>query len=186
MSNEVIVAATGASGMPYLLRLLEDLKAAGVKVHFVASGNGEKILLHETGKNMEDIASLVQETYDNGDLSPPIASGSIGFEAMVLVPCSMNTLAKISVGVEDSLITRLAVVALKERRKLILVPRETPLSDIHLDAMAKLSRSGAVIMPAMPGFYNKPTRVEELVEFMVGRMLDHIGVEHGYARWEGE
>ncbi|MDG6220261.1 MAG: UbiX family flavin prenyltransferase, partial [Candidatus Thermoplasmatota archaeon] len=114
-----------------------------------------------------------------------ISSGSVHFDTMVLVPCSMNTLAKISCGVEDTLITRLAVVTLKEKRKLILVPRETPLSDIHLEAMARLSRSGAVIMPAMPGFYNRPKSIDDMVGFMVGRIMDHMGLEHGYERWKG-
>jgi len=181
--KKFIVTVTGASGMPYVAMLLKELKETGARIHFVASSNGIKILEHETGMTMEDVAGLVYKVYDNDDLSPSIASGGVHFDGMVIVPCSMNTLAKTAVGVEDKLITRLAAVALKERRKLIMVPRETPLSDIHLDAMAKLSRTGVVMMPAMPGFYNKPDSIGEMVAFMVARILDHLGVEHEHPRW---
>ena len=182
--KDIVVAVTGASGMAYAVELLERLSnSEDIRIHLVASDKGMEILEHETGRNLESFRSIVYEIYDNEDLSASIASGSVGYGAVVVSPCSMNTIAKMAVGIEDNLITRVAAVALKERRKLVLMPRETPISDIHLDGMARLFRSGAVIMPAMPGFYNRPESMEDIICFMVARILDQLGLEHDIEGW---
>ncbi len=138
----------------------------------------------ETDFTEEDFASLASFTYSNDDFRAPLASGSYIFDALVVVPCSMNTVAKIATGLADNLIARTASVALKEGRKVILVPRETPLHEIHLSQMAKLSRMGATVLPASPGFYHRPETVNDVVDFVVARILDHLAIEHNLIpRW---
>ncbi|MCD6461702.1 MAG: UbiX family flavin prenyltransferase [Thermoplasmata archaeon] len=189
----VVVALTGASGMPYAVRVLEILSGVEpLDLRVIVTENGEKILLHETGKTLDDLEGMGAVVHDNGDLAADIASGSFSFHAMVIVPASMNTTAKIAVGMEDNLVTRTAAVALKERRRLVLVPRETPVSTIHLEAMARLSAEGVVILPASPGFYHRPGDIGGLVDHIAARILDHLGLgERGIdlpdivERWKG-
>jgi 4-hydroxy-3-polyprenylbenzoate decarboxylase len=187
---------TGASGAPYAVRLLQALTAAHRPVSLIVSKYGMRLLATEAGIESMDAlrdaigieawASYV-EVFSNDDRGAPPASGSALTAGMIVCPCSMGTLSAIAVGASRSLIERAADVTLKERRKLILVPRETPLSAIHLGNMLRLSRAGAVIMPASPGFYHRPKQVSDLVDFVVARMLDQLGVEQTLVtRWQGD
>jgi flavin prenyltransferase len=190
------VAITGASGAPYAVRLLEQLCAAGRRVSLIVSGHGMRLLSTETG--IESMAALRDAVggrgwddfvtvYDDADRGAAPASGSARSAGMVICPCSMGTLSAIAAGSSRSLVERAADVTLKERRKLILVPRETPLSSIHLENMLKLSREGVVILPASPGFYHRPVSIAELVDFVVARVMDQMGVEHSVGRrWGSE
>jgi flavin prenyltransferase len=185
------VAITGASGAPYAVRLLEQLCAAGQRVSLIVSGHGMRLLSTETG--IESMAALRDAVggrgwddfvtvYDDADRGAAPASGSARSAGMVICPCSMGTLSAIAAGSSRSLVERAADVTLKERRKLILVPRETPLSSIHLENMLKLSREGVVILPASPGFYHRPVSIAELVDFVVARVMDQMGVQHSVGR----
>jgi 4-hydroxy-3-polyprenylbenzoate decarboxylase len=176
-----VVAITGASGAPYAARLLPHLPG---ETYLIISEDARKVIRAETDLRPEELEAKATAAFRNDDFSAPPASGSARFGGMVIVPCSMTTMAKIAVGIGDNLITRAAAVCLKERRTLILVPRETPLGEAHLENMLKLSRMGAVILPAMPGFYHRPRSVEDLVDFVVARILDHLGVDHSVGpRW---
>jgi len=180
----IVVAITGASGIAYGVRLLEALKTSNCETSLVLSEDGAKVLKLETDKRPQDLKKLATRSYTNGDMAAPIASGSRGFDAMVICPCSMSTAAKVACGISDNLITRAASVALKEKRKLVFVPRETPMSSIHLRNLATLAEAGAVVLPAAPAFYGKTEKVEDLVDFIVGRVLDSLGVENKlYRRW---
>lgn len=190
------MAFTGASGAPYGVRLLQQLVASQRRVSLIMSSHGLRLLRTET--DLVDVDGLrtfvgaaawdAQVTvFDDADRGAAPASGSAKSAGMVICPCSMGTLASIAAGTSRSLVERAADVALKERRPLVLVPRETPLSAIHLENMLRLTRAGATIMPASPGFYNRPTRIEELVDFVVARVLDHLGVDNTLAiRWGGQ
>jgi 4-hydroxy-3-polyprenylbenzoate decarboxylase len=187
------MAFTGASGAPYGVRLLQALVAAERRVSLIVSSHGLRLLQTETAlESIEGLRGLIGATswdrwvtqYDDADRGAGPASGSHRASAMVVCPCSMGTLAAIAAGTSRSLIERAADVTLKERRPLVLVTRETPLSAIHLENMLRLAHAGAVVMPASPGFYNRPTSVAELVDFVVARVLDHLGVENSLApRW---
>ncbi len=175
-----IVAITGASGVIYGIRLLDVLEG---EKFLIVSENGKTIIREETGYDLEEVKKKVHY-YEDDQIDASLASGSFLFEAMVIVPCSVSTLSKIASGIADTLITRCAVVTLKERRKLILVPRETPLSTIHLQSMASLSMQGVVILPAMPAFYHQPASVDDMVSFVVGKILDQLHQEHNlFRRW---
>jgi len=177
-----VVALTGCSGMRYGVRLLEELEG---EKELIVSEMGKKVLEDETGLDIEDLEPNAEETYDDDDLFAPPASGSHRFDAMIIIPCTQSTLAKIAAGIGDTLITRAAAVAIKERRKLILVPRETPMSATMLENELKLARQGVIIMPASPAFYHEPRSVDDMVNFMVGRVLDQLGQEHElFRRWE--
>lgn len=192
----IVFAITGASGAPYAVGLLRALVAAGRTVQLIVSDHGWRLL--DTESDISDLASLrtktggdawsgLVTTFDDRDRGAAPASGSALTAGMVVCPCSMGTLAAIAAGTSRSLVERAADVTLKERRPLILMPRETPLSAIHLENMLRLTRAGAVIMPAAPGFYNRPSGIDDLVDFMVGRMLDHLGVENTVTRrWNPE
>ena len=178
-----VVGVTGASGAPYAVRLLETLDG---EIDLILSRDAEDVVRLETGRGPADLEKLATRSFRNDDLTSAPASGSYPFDAMVIVPCSGTTIAKIAAGIADNLITRAAAVALKERRRLILVPRETPLSTIAIENLLKLANSGATVLPAMPGFYHRPKRVEDLVDFVVGRILDQIGQKHELVeRWKG-
>lgn len=191
----IVFAITGASGAPYAVRLLEQLVAAKREVQLVVSAHGLRLLRTETSlRSVDDLRAKIGarpwdeyvRAFDDGDRGAPPASGSALTAGMVVCPCSMGTLSAISVGASRSLTERAADVTLKERRPLILVPRETPLSAIHLENMLRLTRAGAVVLPAAPGFYHSPRTVGDLVDFIVGRVLDHLHVEHKLTkRWEG-
>lgn len=175
----VVVAVTGASGVQYAHRLLEIL---GGKAHLIVSPDGEAVIEAETGWTVEDFRDLAGAWSSPDDFESPVASGSSPFDGLVVVPCSMNTVTKVALGLSDNLITRAAAVALKERRTLILVPRETPVGPVHLEHMAAIARLGGIVLPAMPGFYGRPDTVEDLVDFVVARILDHLGVAHDLMR----
>ena len=179
---KTIIAITGCSGVIYGARLVELLKGDRV---LIVSKTGKKILEQEVGPIFARLKISVDELYDDDDLFAPVSSGSQLFNAMVIVPCSQSTLAKIASGIADTLITRVAAVALKEGRRLILVPRETPLSAIMLENELKLSRLGVTILPANPAFYHSPKKIEDLVDFVVGKVLDQLGQHHKlYKRWK--
>jgi 4-hydroxy-3-polyprenylbenzoate decarboxylase len=182
----LIVAITGCSGVIYGVRLLEACRKLGIETDLIVSQAAEKLLELELGKTIKDIRKLATRNYSQDDLAAPLASGSVKTDGMVIAPCSMKTLGAIASGIADNLITRAADVTLKEGRPLVLVPRETPLNLIHLENMVRLKLAGATILPAMPGFYHEPKEISELVDFIVGKILDVLGVEHKlYRRWQG-
>jgi 4-hydroxy-3-polyprenylbenzoate decarboxylase len=187
----LVVAITGASGAPYALKLLEALVQAKRSIWLIVSEHGWRLLSTEAG--VADLDALrarvggsaweqLVTVFEDGDRGASPASGSARSSGMVVCPCSMGTLSAISAGSSRSLVERAADVTLKERRKLVLVPRETPLSAIHLQNMLRVTRAGAVVLPAAPGFYNRPSSVDDLVAFVVARVLDQLGVEHDLAR----
>jgi len=182
MKKEIVVGVTGASGAVYARRLLEVL-CRDAKVHLIVSEVAEKIAAHE-GVSFK---GLKAEHHANDKLFASIASGSHRYDGMVVIPCSSKTLAAIANGYADNLITRTADVCLKEGRTCILVTREMPLSTIHLKNMLAANEAGATIMPASPGFYNRPDTIDDLVDMVVARVLDHLGVNHNLGqRWSGE
>lgn len=179
----LIVAITGSSGVIYGRRLLEVLKEKDVEVHLVVSESARIVVEHELG-GLQNLEGLAEHVYNPGDLVAPLTSGSFRVDGMVIVPASMKTIAAIASGYSSNLITRAADVQLKERRLLVIVPRETPLNAIHLENMAKLSFLGAIILPAMPGFYHRPKTIQDLVDFIVGKILDQLGIDIDlYTRW---
>ncbi len=183
----LIVGITGATGAIYGVRLLERLHAHGVETHLVLSRWGARTLLHETPYTREQVEALAHASYAPADMGAAISSGSFQTSGMAIAPCSAKTLAAIAHGYGDNLVHRAADVVLKERRKLVVVLREAPLSDIHLENMLKLSRAGAVILPPMPAFYNHPRTVDDVVDHTVARILDQFGIEMpGAVRWSGE
>ena len=189
-SSEIVVAVTGASGGPYALRLLDCLEAAGRNVHLIVSPLGRRLLADECGVTRLDSESLIGRAsslirlYNYQDVGCALASGSYLPAGMVICPCTSNTLGAIASGLGDNLITRAAHVTLKESRRLVLVHREMPLGAIDLENMLRLQRAGAIICPAAPGFYMRPESVGDLVDFVVGKVLDLLGVEHSLkTRW---
>ena len=183
-----VVAITGASGASYGVRLVEQLSEAGWDVDLIVSKAGDINLKLECDLTSKDLAGISGVTiHNNANLAARPASGSALYDAYVICPASGTTIGKIGAGISDNLSTRSALVAIKERRKLILVPRETPAPTPHLEAMAKMSSWGVVILPANPGFYNSPKTIEDLVDFVVARILDQMGVKHSLVkRWTGE
>ena len=181
----LIVAITGASGVVYGKRLLEVLKGKH-DIYLIISKASEKLIEQELEIPKKELEELASHVYDEDDFSSPLASGSFVTDAMIIIPCSMKTLAGIAHGYSENLILRAADVALKEKRKLILVPRETPLSSVHLRNLLELSMQGVVIIPAMPAFYHRPQTIEDLVDFIVGKVLDSLGLDHElFKRWTG-
>jgi flavin prenyltransferase len=193
--NPLVVAITGASGAPYAVRLLQALTAAERPVWLIVSSHGFRLLHTETGiHSMDALREAVGgrawdatiTVYEDRDRGAAPASGSARTSGMIICPCSMGTLAAIAAGTSRSLIERAADVTLKERRKLVLVPRETPLSAIHLENMLRVTQAGAVVMPAAPGFYHRPATVDALVDFVVARALDQLDVPQSLVeRWRG-
>lgn len=194
------VVITGASGSIYGLRLVEQLLLAGRKVNLLISSPGFIVIKQETGLDWQGdekaLNSVIRDYfgageelryYDNKNFFSPMASGSAGRSTIVIAPCSMGTLGRIANGVSSNLIERAADVVLKERGELVLLPRESPLNDIHLENMLKLSRMGVRIVPAMPAFYQRPETMDDLINFVVGKLLDQLGVEHElFKRWGAE
>ena len=192
MTKTIAVAFTGASGMPYGLRLVDCLIAAGVRVWLIYSQAAQLVAKQELDLVLPTQPRAAQRllaarsgapdgqltVFARSDWNAPLASGSNPPDAYVICPCSMGTLAKVAAGVADDLVCRAADVALKEGRKLVLVPRETPLSVLHLENMLRLARAGAVILPPSPGFYHRPQDVSGVVDFVVARILDQLGVAH--------
>ena len=183
----LIVGMTGATGSIYGIRLLERLREAGVETHLVISRWGARTLLHETTYSREQVEALADVAYAQAEMGAAISSGSFQTDGMIVAPCSAKTLAAIASGFGDNLIHRAADVVLKERRKLVLVVREAPLSDIHLENMLKLSRMGTIILPPMPAFYTHPQSLDDVVDQTVSRILDQFGIDVARAlRWSGE
>ncbi len=187
----LVMAVTGASGAPYALKLLESLIAAHRKVWLIVTEHGWRLL--STESDIQDEKALgarvgakawgsLVTLFDDADRGATPASGSARSSGMVICPCSMGTLSAVAAGSSRSLVERSADVALKERRKLVLVTRETPLSAIHLQNMLRVTRAGAVVLPAAPGFYHRPSTIDDMVTFVVSRVLDQLGVEHELAR----
>jgi 4-hydroxy-3-polyprenylbenzoate decarboxylase len=175
---------TGASGAIYGKRLLEVLRNKEIETHLVISKAAEKVIEHELETGKEDLEKLATHAYGIEDLTAPIVSGSFKTDGMVIIPCSMKTLAGISHGYSDNLISRAADVTLKEKRKLVLVPRETPLNITHLRNMLNLAKQNAVILPAMPAYYHKPKNINSIVDHVVGKVLDILEIEHSlFKRW---
>ncbi|MBY8987712.1 MAG: UbiX family flavin prenyltransferase [Candidatus Lokiarchaeota archaeon] len=179
----VLVAITGASGVDLSVILLKQLKKHGKTTELIITEIAKKIITIETDYKVSDIIELSDKYYEVDDLTAGPASGSYKNNIMVIIPCSMKTLAAIANGYADNLITRAADVIIKEQRKLILVVRESPFSAIHLENMLKLSRLGVVIAPPIPSYYIKPKDIKELNEYFVGRILDHMGIDSGIKRW---
>lgn len=195
MDRPLVMAITGASGAPYAVRLLEQLLLANQSVQLIVSSHGLRLLRTETEIDTIDALRLAAGAerwdsfvtlFDDDDRGAAPASGSARNRGMVICPCSMGTVSAISQGTSRSLVERAADVALKERRKLVLVPRETPYSAIHLENMLRLTRAGAVVLPASPGFYHRPASIAELVDFVVARVLDQLDVEHSLGRRWGD
>ncbi len=181
---KIIVGLSGGSCTIYGIGVLKVLKELGIETHLVVSTMGEYVANHECGVSLDELKSMATYFHDNKDLAAPIASGSFKTDGMVIVPCSMRTLGAVANGLSDNLLTRAADVVIKERRKLVVVPRETPLSVIHLENMLKLAKMGVVVMPASPGFYHKPESIGDIVSIMVGRILDQLDIDHNlFKRW---
>jgi 4-hydroxy-3-polyprenylbenzoate decarboxylase len=182
----IIVGITGATGTIFGVRTLEVLKDSGVESHLVMSKWGSRTLLHETAYTVDSVKTLATCTYAESDQGAAISSGSFVTDGMIIAPCSMRTLAAIAHGQGDNLIHRAADVILKERRKLVLLVREAPFSDIHLENMLKLSRMGVVIVPPVPAFYNHPQSVDDIINHIVMRALDQFGLHVNIMnRWDG-
>lgn len=197
-NKTITLALTGASGMPYALRLLQRLLESGSRVYLLYSQAAQIVAKQEIDLALpsrpQEAQQMLCERYNaspeqlkvfgRDEWFAPVASGTNPADAMVVCPCTMGTLGSIAAGLSDNLIERAADVMLKENRKLIIVPREAPFSVIHLENMLKLARAGAIILPANPGFYHHPQSVDEVVDFIVARILDHLGIEHQLmARW---
>lgn len=184
--REVVVAMTGASGTPYGIRALEALsKQPDLRVHLVLTPTAERLLAFEAKADVAGVKALAHEVHRNDDFFAPVASGSHRFLGMLVIPASMKHVGLIAAGIGTDLVSRTADVCLKERRPLVLVPRETPLSTIHLRNLLALSEAGAFIVPAMPGFYVHPESIDDMVNHVAGKALDALGVEHSlYPRWK--
>lgn len=195
----IICAVTGASGGPLSLRLLAELSRRPLELHLVFSQTGASVFLHETGvePSLDSLRQVLSEApgdcakaaitmHPPDDFAATISSGSVKWDGMVICPCSMGSAARIAAGVSDNLITRAADVTLKERRRLVIVPREMPLSTLHLENLLKLSRLGAVILPPVLTFYHRPAAIEEHINFIIGRALDALGLDNDLVKpWSG-
>lgn len=185
----LIVGITGATGAIYGIKLLEHLRELGIPSHLIVSTWGKRTIEHETKYTMAQVNDLVSSVEGFKNLGASISSGSFQTGGMVVAPCSVKTLAAISVGLADNLITRAADVVLKERRRLVLMVRETPLSEIHLENMLRLARMGVTVMPPVPSFYNHPASLDEMVEYTVARTMDQLQIPAHWVdadRWHGE
>lgn len=184
--RRLIVGMTGATGAIFGVRLLEALKECDVESHLVISKWAQRTIAHETSYNIEQVCALATVTHSSANMGAAISSGSFLTSGMVVIPCSMRALASIANGNGEHLVHRAADVVLKERRRLVLVAREMPLSEVHIENMLKLARMGVTIMPPMPAFYNHPESVEQIVDHIVARVLDQFGITAPFAkRWDG-
>ncbi len=184
--QQLIVGITGATGSIFGIRLLEVLQGSGVETHLIVSRWGTRTVLHETSYTMEQVGALATHVYKETDQGAALSSGSFVTSGMIVLPCSMRTLSAIAHGQGDTLIHRAADVVLKERRRLVLAVRESPLNDIHLENMLRLSRMGVVITPPVPAFYNHPATIDDVVNHMVNRFLDLFDIHLDVAeRWGG-
>lgn len=182
MNVKLIVGITGATGAIYGIRMMEALKEAQVETHLIISPWAEKTIAIETTYSLEDVKSLATHFYSYHNQAAVISSGSFITDGMIIAPSSMKSLASISYGLADNLISRAADVVLKERRKLVMLPRETPLSEIHLENMLRLSRMGVIMLPPMPAFYNHPQTLNDIINHTVARTLDQFSIDHQISR----
>jgi flavin prenyltransferase len=181
---KIVVGLTGSSGVIYGIRFLQALSELGIETHLVLSKWARKNIEIETDERIEEILKIVSYSYNETDMAAAISSGSFRTNGMVIIPCSMKTMSSIANGYDDNLISRAASVTIKENRKLVIVPRETPLSKIHLSNMLKLSEIGVIILPAMPGFYHKPKTIEDLIAHIIGKTLDQFEIKNNaFTRW---
>ena len=184
--RRLIVGMTGSTGAIFGIRLLEALKHCEVESHLIISKWAQRTIEHETSHSVEQVRSLATVVHSQGDMGASISSGSFLTEGMVVIPCSVRTLGGISSGYGEHLVHRAADVILKERRRLVLVVRETPLSEVHLENMLKLARMGVIMLPPMPAFYNHPKTVDDVIDHIVFRVLDQFGIAAPFAkRWDG-
>jgi 4-hydroxy-3-polyprenylbenzoate decarboxylase len=185
--RRLVVALTGATGAVYGVRLLQQLGATpGIETHVIVSDAAALTLHQELGMARRDVEALAHVVHKNRDIGASVASGSFQSDGMVIAPCSMKTLASVALGLSDNLIARAADVVLKERRRLVLMVRETPFNLAHLRNMTQVTEMGGIVFPPLPAFYNKPASIEEMVDHTVGRVIDLFGVEHALApRWGG-
>ncbi|TCS79351.1 UbiX family flavin prenyltransferase [Pectinatus cerevisiiphilus] len=184
--RRIVVGITGASGSVYALKFLQVLQDTGIEAHLVVTHSAETVLQHECRIVPKELLQYAHTLYNVDDIGAAIASGSFLYEAMVVIPCSMRTVGAVASGIADNLLTRAADVTIKEGRTLVMVPRETPFSPIHLENMLKLSRIGVRILPACPGFYHNPQSIDDLVKIMVGKVCDQLHIEHKlFKRWSG-
>lgn len=188
--SKYIVGITGASGSIYGIRLIEELLKTGNEVHMIVTNSGKQVTQFETGFSIDALLEHFKEfgrevkVHDIENLFAPTASGSFKTDGMIIIPCSMSTLGEIANGVSKNLLGRSADVCIKERRKLVIVPRETPFNTIHLRNMLNLSEAGGIILPAMPGFYHKPESLMDVVDFVVGKVLDTLDIENNlFKKW---
>jgi 4-hydroxy-3-polyprenylbenzoate decarboxylase len=181
----LVIGITGASGAIYAKRLLEVLKEEEVEVDLIITPSGEYTIKYELGVNSEELGDLATECWDNSDTAADIASGSQLRDGMVIIPCTMDVVAKMAHGISDNLLLRSFDVMLKENRKIIIVPRETPLNENHLENLLRLKRMGVIIIPPMATFYHKPMTIMDLVDFIVARILDKVNIPHRLVeRWK--
>lgn len=184
--KRILVGISGASGIPMAAEVLKGLREAGTEIHLMISRGGEMAVRQESAGSLEEIRNLADQVYDNGNIGAAPASGSFQNMGMIIVPCSMKTLAGIHCGYSDSLLLRAADVILKERRKLVLAVRECPFSTIHLRNMYELSSMGAVILPLMLSYYNKPESLQDAARHLAGKILDQFDIEYKpFKRWKG-
>jgi 4-hydroxy-3-polyprenylbenzoate decarboxylase len=183
----IIVGITGATGAVFGIRVLEALKSAQIETHLVLSKWGQQTVEHECGLTAADLQARVSVVHGIGNMAATISSGSFRTDGMVVAPCSMRTAAAIAHGAGDNLVHRAADVVLKEGRRLVLVPRESPLSEVHLENLLKLARMRVCILPPMPAFYNRPASLDDMVNHVVARVLDQFGLDAAFARrWDGQ
>ncbi|WP_420725158.1 UbiX family flavin prenyltransferase [Hwanghaeella sp. LZ110] len=187
VQRKLVVGISGASGVVYGIRLLQALRTAGVETHLILSKAAEMTLAYETDLKPRDLRALADVSYAIGDVGAPCASGSFPSDGMVIAPCSMKTLAEIATGVTANLLSRAADVVLKERRRLVLMARETPLTLVHLRNMTTVTEMGGIIAPPVPAFYAKPDSLDDMVDHSVGRVLDLFGIQSDLVRrWKTE
>jgi len=183
---KLIVGLTGASGVIYGIRILEVLKTLGVETHAILTTAAKQTVVLETDYTVEQVEAFATKVHKFNDITAAPSSGSFLTDGMIIIPCSMKTLGGIASGYADNLLIRAAEITMKERRPLIIVPRETPLTIIHLENMLGVARAGGIIVPAMPAFYIKPKTIDDLVDHLVGKVLDLFGIKHDlYERWNG-
>jgi len=182
---KLIVGMSGASGSVFGVKLLEHLKKAGVETHLIMTETAKQVLEHETNYKVKDVEKLAAKSYKSSNFFASVASGSFKTDGMVVVPCSMKTVAGIASGFTDNLLLRAADVCLKERKKLVLVARETPLSAIHLENMLRISRAGGIILPPVMTYYSKPKSIDEMSSHIIGKVMDQFGLDvKGFKRWK--
>jgi len=185
--NSIVVGITGASGVIYGVKIVEVLSKLGIETHLIITQAGLKTLAIETSGNINGLRSMASHVYDEGDLSAPLASGSFKVDGMVVAPCSIKTLSAIANSYSHNLLVRAADVMLKERRRLVLLVRETPLHEGHLELMLKVTRMGGIIMPPLPAFYHHPKTIEDLIDQTIGKVLDLFSVDAKlFKRWGAE